>query len=107
MAIPAIAPGDGLPDEEPVVAFTINGDGVADSVAVVGKAVELEVGEVVVDEAVVEVDEGSASTGKFSPGLNWIDEFCRDAIWPSSVSVAFGLTTPIICSWIHAPGAEQ
>jgi hypothetical protein len=79
-----------LPDEEPVVAFTINGDGVADSVTVVGKVVELEVGDVVDDEAVVdEVDEGSASTGKFSPGLNWIDEFCRDAIWPSSVSVAF------------------
>jgi hypothetical protein len=95
MAIPAIAPGDGLPDEEPVVVFTMNGDGVADSVAVVGKIVELEVGEIVVDEAVVdeavveEADEGSASTGKFSPGLNWIDEFCRDAIWPSSVSVAF------------------
>ena len=49
---------------------------------------------------------GSASTGKYSIGLNSSVAFWEKANWVAKVNVELGLMTPIM-PWKHAPGAEQ
>lgn len=74
MAIPAIAPGDSLEGED-------DGEGSVTIIAV-GEAVFLEVSvgyEVEVGGIVEEDEDEVASTGKFSPGLNCIEEFFANA----------------------------
>lgn len=53
------------------------------------------------------VDTFGRISGTICPGLNINDAFFANFSWSSKFFSAVGLTTPIIPSSRHAPGAEQ